>query len=211
MDEKQGEEPSLNQDRFTEFGEPGILSSIHLQNIVAFVNLETKLDLHRLVHDLPGYTKYEPERFPALIVKFKDPEVSFRVFQNGKMNATGAKSMADLREGVSKFVDQLESLGIDVAKNPKIKVTNVVATVDLGLDVNFDEIALNVENVEYEPETFPGLVYRHYKSNASILVFANGKMVVTGMEQISEAVHIIREFLEKLIQAGLIDRRQSFF
>jgi len=153
---------------------------IQVQNIVAFVDLRAQLDLGRLAFELPG-SEYRPERFPALVVKFKDPKVSFLVFGNGKMNCTGANNIGKVEEGVSKLVDQLRCLGIKIGEVSEIKVTNVVCTVDLGLTLHLDEIALNVENVEYEPEQFPGLVYRPYDwpydSTPSILVFANGKLV----------------------------------
>ena len=201
---------------------------IYLQNIVAFVDLAAKLDLDRLLYDLPG-TGYESgagneygfnksgiqtecnPRFPALIVKFKEPKVSFLLFRNGKMNVTGAKKIADLKEAVSKLVNRLRSLGIDVKKHPKVTVTNQVCTVDLGLDLNLDEIALNVENVEYEPETFPGLVYRPYdwphNSKPSILVFANGKLVIAGVRKLPEARWIVEQLVETLTETGLIEKR----
>ncbi len=96
MDEDE-EEGGLKEDH-----RPGI----HVQNIVAFVDLATELNLHRLLHDLPEYTEYNPDRFPALIIKFKEPKVSFLLFSNGKMNCTGSNNMTDLKDGVSKLVDQ---------------------------------------------------------------------------------------------------------
>jgi len=179
---------------------------IQVQNIVAFVDLRTQLDLDRLARALPG--SYRREKFPALIVKFKDPKVSFLVFGNGKMNCTGANNIARIEEGVSKLVDRLRRLGIKIGKDPEIKVTNMVCTVDLGLTLHLDEIALNVDNVEYEPEQFPGLVYRPYDwpydTTPSILVFGNGKLVVAGVREVSEARLLVVGLLERLREAGLI-------
>jgi len=179
---------------------------IQVQNIVAFVDLQTQLDLDRLALALPE--SYRRERFPALIVKLKEPKMSFLIFSNGKMNCTGANNIATVQEGVSKLVDRLRRLGIKIGKDPEIRVTNVVSTVDLGLTLHLDEIALNVDNVEYEPEQFPGLVYRPYDwpydSTPSILVFANGKLVVAGVRGASEARLLVVGLLERLREAGLI-------
>ena len=180
---------------------------IQVQNIVAFVDLKTQLDLGRLALELPG-SEYRPERFPALIVKLREPKMSFLVFGNGKMNCTGANQIGRIKEGVATLVAQLRGLGVEIGKDPEIKVTNVVSTVDLGLALNLDEIALYVDNVEYEPEQFPGLVYRPYDwpydSRPSILVFGNGKLVVAGVREVSEARLLVEGLVESLRDAGVL-------
>lgn len=175
---------------------------IEVQNIVAFVDLHVQLDLEKLAGALPG--SYRRERFPALIVKSKEPKMSFLIFRNGKMNCTGANRIERVREGVAKLVGQLRGAGVKIGKDPVITVTNLVATVDLGLTLNLDELALNLENVEYEPETFPGLVYRPYESRVSVLVFGNGKLVVAGFREASEGRRIVEGLLERLRDAGLV-------
>jgi len=175
---------------------------IEVQNIVAFIDLHTQLDLDRLRRVLPG--SYRRERFPALIVKSEEPKMSFLIFRNGKMNCTGANRIERVKEGVAKLVGQLRAAGVKIERDPVITVTNLVATVELGLTLNLDELALNLENVEYEPETFPGLVYRPYESRVSILVFGNGKLVVAGFREASEGRRIVQGLLERLRDAGLV-------
>jgi len=179
---------------------------IQVQNIVAFVDLQTQLDLDRLAHGLPE--SYRREKFPALIVKLREPKMSFLIFSNGKMNCTGANNIATVQEGVSKLVDRLRRLGVKIGRHPEIKVTNVVSTVDLGVTLHLDEIALNVDNVEYEPEQFPGLVYRPYDwpydSSPSILVFGNGKLVVAGVREVSQARLLVEGLVERLRDAGVL-------
>jgi transcription initiation factor TFIID TATA-box-binding protein len=179
---------------------------MQVQNIVAFVDLATQLDLDELESGLPG--SYRRERFPALIVKYQEPKMSFLIFRNGKINCTGANQVARVEEGVAKLVQQLRDLGVEIEKDPEITVTNLVATVDLGLDLNLDELAFNLENVEYEPETFPGLVYRSYGSRVSILVFGNGKLVVAGFREPSEGRRIVDGLVERLGETGLISRTE---
>jgi transcription initiation factor TFIID TATA-box-binding protein len=184
---------------------------IEVQNIVSFVDLQTRLDLSKLAIDLPN-GEYDPNRFPALIVKLKEPKISFLVFSNGKMNCTGANNISRVEEGVAKLVAQLRGLGVEIVEDPEIKVTNIVSTVDIGLDLNLDEIALNVDNVEYEPEQFPGLVYRPYDwprdSKPSVLVFGTGKLVVAGVQEVSEAKLLVQRLVESLRDAGLITHNE---
>ncbi len=175
---------------------------IEVQNMVAFVDLNTELDLERLAFELP-HSEYVPDRFPALVVKFKKPKISFLVFRNGKINCTGADQVDSIEQGVAKLAEQLRDLDIEIQKDPKIKVVNVVATVDLGLTMNLDEIALNIENVEYEPEQFPGLVYRPYQSKASVLVFTTGKLVIAGLKDRDQVRGVVDRLMERLTKAGL--------
>ena len=180
---------------------------IEVQNIVSFVDLKTDLDLSKLAIDLPN-SEYDPNRFPALIVKLKKPKISFLIFSNGKMNCTGANNISRVEEGVAKLVAQLRGAGVEIVEDPEIKVTNMVSTVDVGLDLNLDEIALNVDNVEYEPEQFPGLVYRPYDwphdSRPSVLVFGTGKLVVAGVQKVSDARLLVERLMESLRDAGLV-------
>ncbi len=176
---------------------------IEVQNIVASVDLETELDLFEL-GSLIEEAEYNPDSFPALIVKLRKPKVSFLVFRNGKINCTGAKSVEITQKGVEELIRRLKALGIEISKTPEILVTNVVATVDLGATLNLDEIALNIENIEYEPEQFPGLVYKPYGSRISVLVFGTGKLVVAGMKHESEAIEIVGGLTEKLTGLGLM-------
>lgn len=179
--------------------------SIEIQNIVAFVDLQTELDLESLEAAMP--LSYRRERFPALILKLKQPKISFLIFHNGKINCTGANRMSLVERGVAELVGQLRTLGVRIDKDPTITVTNLVATADLGRQLNLDELALNLDDVEYEPETFPGLVYRPYGSRVSVLVFGNGKLVVAGFREASEGSKIVKGLLERLKDSGLIPLR----
>jgi transcription initiation factor TFIID TATA-box-binding protein len=180
---------------------------IEIQNIVSYIDLQTPIDLGSLAVDLPN-SEYDPDKFPALILKLKEPKISFLIFGNGKINCTGANHIRLVKEGVAKLVAQLRGLGVEIVKDPEIEVTNVVSTVDLGLDLNLDEITLNVDNVEYEPEQFPGLVYRPYDwpfdSNPSVLVFGTGKLVVAGVREESEARLLVEGLMKSLKEAGLV-------
>lgn len=176
---------------------------IEVQNIVASLDLKTELDLEELGL-LIEEAEYNPDSFPALIVKLTKPKVSFLVFRNGKVNCTGAKSVELAEKGVARLIERLESVGIEIKTRPKITVTNVVATVDLGVTLNLDEIALNLENIEYEPEQFPGLVYKPHGSRISVLVFGTGKLVLAGMKHSSDATEIVEGLMQKLTQLGLM-------
>ncbi|BAI61357.1 putative TATA-box-binding protein [Methanocella paludicola SANAE] len=77
---------------------------------------------------------------------------------------------------------KMNSVGIEVKPKPQATVQNIVSSADLGCLLNLNSvcIAFGLENVEYEPEQFPGLVLRLDPPKVAVLLFGSGKMVITG-------------------------------
>ena len=73
---------------------------------------------------------------------------------------------------------------------------NMVASGAIGMDLNLNGLAMTLENTEYEPEQFPGLVYKLPNTRATFLLFSNGKIVCTG----TRSEEKLREALNKLIK-----------
>ena len=71
----------------------------------------------------------------------------------------------------------------------------MVAAGSIGMDLNLNNLAMKLPNTEYEPEQFPGLVYKLIEAKATFLLFSNGKVVCTGTKSEEAA----REALDKLI------------
>jgi len=148
---------------------------------VASTSLGTELDLPTIAISLEG-SEYEPERFPGLIYRLKEPKTATLLFHSGKVVCTGAKSLEQVKMAIEKVTKQLEKAGIHIKIEPKIEVQNIVASSDLGQSINLNAIAitLGLERVEYEPEQFPGLVYRLDVPKVVLLLFGSGKLVCTG-------------------------------
>ena len=116
------------------------------------------------------------------------------------MICTGAKSEKQARGAIKKIVRLLKEGGIILLSNPEIEIVNVVATIDLGERVDLEIADDLLENVMYEPEQFPGLIYRMQEPKAVFLIFASGKVVCTGARsevQVHEAVEKLYEMLEE--------------
>jgi len=152
---------------------------IKIQNIVISSDLEHDIPLIKLAETLPN-TEYNPEQFPGLVMRIKEPKTSALIFSSGKIVCTGAKSMGKVKEAVKKIIQNIEKLRIKVQKNPKIMVQNMVASGSIGMDLNLNLLAMDLEETEYEPEQFPGLVYKLPGTRATFLLFSNGKIVCTG-------------------------------
>ena len=76
----------------------------------------------------------------------------------------------------------------------KVKVENIVASTTFAEKLDLDMIAQALEEAEYEPEQFPGLVYRLSDPKTATLLFRSGKANCTGaknVEDVRKAVDII--------------------
>ncbi|EMR74575.1 TATA binding protein of transcription factor TFIID [Thermoplasmatales archaeon SCGC AB-540-F20] len=178
---------------------------VKVENIVASTIFAEKLDLDVIAKSLEE-AEYEPEQFPGLVYRLKNPKTATLLFRSGKSNCTGAKNIEDVRKTVDIIAEKLKKLGMDVHKNLEIVVQNMVATADLGGELNLDEVAVafGLENVEYEPEQFPGLVYRVKEPHVVMLLFGSGKIVCTGGKNTEDVSKAVEELSEKLNSMGLL-------
>ncbi len=178
---------------------------IKIENVVASATAGTTIDLHEVSMALDE-AEYEPEKFPGLIYRIKDPKTAILLFSTGKLVCTGAKSVEVVHEVVKRVLEKINTIGVPVVDDPQITIQNIVATSDLKNDLNLNSIAisLGLERVEYEPEQSPGLVYRIEKPKVVALLFSSGKVVCTGARQIGDIEKAIKEITRELQAAGLL-------
>ncbi|MEM4703434.1 MAG: TATA-box-binding protein [Candidatus Pacearchaeota archaeon] len=156
-----------------------VKTNLKIQNIVATTSLGTKVPLVKLVRSQAN-TEYNPEQFPGLVLRIKKPKSAVLVFSSGNLVCTGTKSTTQVNLVIAQVIRQLRKIGVKVQTKPKIAVQNIVASGSINLNLNLNKLALELENTEYEPEQFPGLVYKLNEPNATFLLFSNGKLVCTG-------------------------------
>lgn len=152
---------------------------LKVQNIVATTSLGKEVSLTKLARTQPN-TEYNPDTFPGLVLRIKKPKSAVLVFSSGNLVCTGTKSIAQVKEVVQQVIKTLRKINVRVTDKPKINVQNIVASGSIDLDLNLNLLSLELENTEYEPEQFPGLVYKLDEPTATFLLFSNGKLVCTG-------------------------------
>ncbi|SOV02203.1 probable TATA-box-binding factor TBP [Ustilago sp. UG-2017a] len=174
------------------------LSSVHgivptLQNIVATVNLEVRLDLKTIALHARN-AEYNPKRFAAVIMRIREPKTTALIFASGKMVVTGAKSEDDSRLASRKYARIIQKLGFE-AKFSEFKIQNIVGSCDVRFPIRLEGLAYSHGVYSsYEPELFPGLIYRMVKPKVVLLIFVSGKIVLTGAkirEEIYQAFNLI--------------------
>ena len=183
------------------------LVEIKVQNIVASTTFAEKLDLDVIAQSLEE-AEYEPEQFPGLVYRLSNPKTATLLFRSGAANCTGAKNIEDVKTTIKIITEKLENIGIKVYKNPDIVIQNIVATSDVGGELNLSEVAvaLGLENVEYEPEQFPGLVYRIKEPKVAMLLFGSGKIVCAGARKIEEISIAVDKLSKELTSLGLLHK-----
>src|SRR5436853_3164538 len=197
--------PELDPFERTACSEVWPMAKIKIENVVASTSLGEQLDLQAIALALGG-AEYEPEQFTGLIYRRKEPQTATLLFRSGKVVCTGAKSLEHVKQAIEIVAKQIEAAGIPIKKNPEIEVQNIVASSDLGTEINLNAIAisLGLEKVEYEPEQFPGLVYRIDVPKVVVLLFGSGKLVCTGARKPSDVEQAVEKITEELKAAGLL-------
>ena len=157
--------------------DPGIVPQ--LQNIVSTVNLSCKLDLKRIALHARN-AEYNPKRFAAVIMRIREPRTTALIFSSGKMVCTGAKSEEDSRLAARKYARIIQKLGF-MAKFLDFKIQNMVGSCDVKFPIRLEGLVLtHGQFSSYEPELFPGLIYRMVRPRIVLLIFVSGKVVLTG-------------------------------
>ncbi|HJJ93020.1 MAG TPA: TATA-box-binding protein [Methanocorpusculum sp.] len=176
--------------------------SLKIENVVASTKLSDSLDLVSLAAQIPG-AEYNKKRFPGVVLRMQEPKIAALVFGSGKVVLTGAKSIPSLAEGLDALVKLMKDLKVEINDNPTYSIQNIVTSADLGSRINLNKIAmsLTLDKIEYEPEQFPGLVYRLDDPKVVVLLFGSGKLIITGgkvSDDAERAVNKIYQDLESL-------------
>jgi transcription initiation factor TFIID TATA-box-binding protein len=170
---------------------------VQIVNIVVSASLNHDIPLEKMAATLSN-TEYNPEQFPGLVIRIKDPKTSALIFSSGKIVCTGGRTLDEVRASIRKIMKNLEKINVKIKEEPEIHVQNIVASGSIGMDLNLNFLAMNLDNTEYEPEQFPGLVFKMPSARATFLLFSNGKVVCTGTKS-EEQLHKVLDQLQDVL------------
>jgi|TARA_E500000331_G_scaffold331118_1_gene353215 transcription initiation factor TFIID TATA-box-binding protein len=174
--------------------------SNQIVNVVASTQLTESLDLYDIADILDK--DYEAEQFPGLTYRVEDPKVCVLLFRSGKAVATGAKSVDDIHAAFQKVHNELTDAGFQLwdFDQDSIEIQNLVVTHNYGNTLDLSELIITMpfDKTEYEPEVFPGLIYRIDDPKSVCLVFSSGKCVITGCKSLDEAEEATEHLVEEL-------------
>ncbi len=192
-------EPTAAESAASERKEPK--PEANIENIVATVILDHGLDLN-LIEARIVDVEYNPDQFPGLIYRMRNPRVTALIFKSGKMVVTGTKSINELVYAVKRLLKNLQEHGIEIRGRPKIQIQNIVASANLHVNVDLEKAAFVLPGSMYEPDQFPGLIYRMDKPRVVLLIFSSGKMVITGAKRENEVYEAVEKIYTILKENG---------
>src|SRR3970282_1428260 len=117
---------------------------IKIVNIVVSTSLEHDIPLEKMAATLSN-TEYNPEQFPGLVIRIKEPKTSALIFSSGKIVCTGARTIEKVQESIKKIIKSLEKINIKIKIKPEIKIQNIVASGSVGMDLNLKTLAMQLE------------------------------------------------------------------
>jgi len=182
---------------------PQTKAMVCIENVVATASIEQRVDLNLIAKSFVD-VEYHPDRFPGLAFKLKSPKTTTLIFSTGKMVCTGAKSEEQSRKAVHEVVTRLKKGGIPIRNKAKIAIQNMVASVNLGGKILLEEAARKLPKSMYEPEQFPGLIYRMPDPQTVILLFTSGKLVCTGAKREDDVYRAVNNLHVTLEEKELI-------
>jgi transcription initiation factor TFIID TATA-box-binding protein len=163
---------------------------VDIVNIVDSGSLIVELDLEQVTSDIGSIAEYDPEKHPGMYLRLDDESPHITLYRTGKYIITGADSEEELYRTRERFLILLSEKGmIDTPNDEWFRIQNLVCTgeLDQSLNINALAIGLGLEVTEYEPEQFPGLVYRPPEASNAALLFASGRIVITGSPDLNAA------------------------
>ncbi|CVK32515.1 TATA-box-binding protein 1 [Methanoculleus bourgensis] len=177
--------------------------SLKIENIVASGVIADSIDLE-IISDKIKNCELNSKRFPGAVYRIEKPKIASLIFSSGKVVLTGIRKKEDLPVGLDIIMNSLRSVGVETYDVPQVAVTNIVCSYDMGRYINLNKvvITLNLENIEYEPEQFPGLVYRIEDPKIVALLFSSGKIILTGgknIEDIKKGLDFLEQRLETIM------------
>jgi transcription initiation factor TFIID TATA-box-binding protein len=177
--------------------------SLKIENIVASGVIADSIDLIELSKKVKN-CELNKKRFPGAVYRIADPKMASLIFSSGKIVLTGGHSNKALTDGLAIILKSLNEAGIETHKEPKVVITNMVCSYNLGKHINLTKltVTLNVENIEYEPEQFPGLVYRIRDPKIVVLIFSSGKIILTGgknIDDVKKGLEVLEQKLETIL------------
>lgn len=183
-----------------------LTDTITVENVVASSGIGQEVDLKPVAMDLTG-AEFDPDNFPGLIYRVQEPKSTTLLFRSGKIVCTGATSVEAVHKALHTVFEELRALDIAVNDSPDIAIQNIVTSANLGqsLNLNAITIGLGLENVEYEPEQFPGLVYQVDEPDVVALLFGSGKLVITGGKQPEDAEQALETIRTRLKELDLLE------
>lgn len=158
--------------------------SISIKNVVATFKLNKRLDLKKIHQAFPRESIWEDKVFKrkVVVLRVKKPKMSFLIYETGSVICAGAESIKDAKQSGNYLIKQFRNAGINVKLSKSVEIQNIVASANLNTKLDLRKISIENNEVEYEPEQFPGAIWRA-PSGVTMLLFPRGGVICVGAKK----------------------------
>lgn len=178
-------------------------NEIAIRNVVVSCDTHTKFALETLAAELPE-AEYSPESFPGLVYRVATPKASNLIFSTGKIICSGTQSKEDARKAIGIALQNFKDIGVKVSDKLDMEIVNIVASGNLKATLELNTIVFGLNDCEYEPEQFPGVVHRIFDPKVVFLIFSSGRIVITGARSIEQVVKGVEKLKDELKELGIM-------
>jgi transcription initiation factor TFIID TATA-box-binding protein len=180
---------------------------VQIQNMVGVVNLNCPIDLREIAMSAKN-AEYNPRRFISVVIRLRDPRTTVLLFRSGKIVIAGARTEHQTRLGARKVARLIQKLGHPNVTFNDFTISNMVGAADVRFPINLYQFAHDhSQYAEFEPEIFPALIYRMQNLPVVLLIFVNGKVIITGGKHRSD----LYTAFEHIYSLLCVYRKQSLF
>ena len=173
----------------------------NIQHMVSTAELNCKLNLKEIALQAIN-VEYNPKKFPGLTMRIKEPKATAQIFANGKIVCLGTKNEEQSKNACKKFAQNIKTLGYNVNLT-NFKIQNIVGSCKLKFTLRLSDLFYHIKNkmnltAFYEPEIFPGLIYRYLTPtlnsddgneripNIVFEIYSSGHINITGAKTVNQ-------------------------
>lgn len=205
---QKGKETSLSGVELTEVNTEVDQSTLNengleVTNLVGTIKTDQEFALNTLADALPN-AEYHPESSPFLVYRPVE-NATLLVPTNGLISIVGAKNITQAKQSADALFNELSELGIEIdISTDEVLIQNIVISGDFNVELDLDmlSIGIGLEDCEYEPEQFPGIIFRTERG-PTVLIFRTGKYLITGAKSYANAFQVAVDVNEKLQSFGI--------
>ena len=181
------------------------MTDITVENIVAYAKISSRFNVEQIAEKIPEL-KYNPDEFSGLTLKINKPKTAVLILPSGKTICTGAKNIEDAKNVIKKMEDKLIKAKIKVKKKYNVEIQNIIVSTDIKKELELGSISkkMLLDDIDYEPKQFPGLIYKINDNGVILILFSSGKIVCTGAKNVEAASSAIETIKEKLTSLGAL-------
>ena len=181
------------------------MPELKIENIIFSANFAEKIDTQYLSKKFDN-SKYNIDKFSGLILELDNPKCALFILPNGQLFCTGLKNMDDIEIVVNMIINDIDQYNLRIFDDIHIEILDITASFGLSKNLNLNDIKekLEFENIEFNKDDFPGLIFDIINPKINVIIFKSGKIVFTGAKEIEDIKKALGMLKDNLLNIGIL-------